>query len=258
MSDVHRSAAIGFDRAADVYERARPGYPDAAVDWLVDRLNAGPDLVVDLAAGTGKMTRALVARGLNVVAIEPVEGMRAKLVAALPDVRAMDGSAEEMPFEDHSVAAVVVAQAFHWFKHDEALSEIHRVLRSHGRLGIVWNVRDERVDWVARITAIILPYEGEGGVKIPRFRHGTWKRALDESTLFTPVADETMEHAESMTVERLVDRVESTSFIAALPEGERTKVDDQVRALAAEHSDLSGRETFEFPYVSEVYVYEAV
>src|SRR5205814_9850211 len=105
---------------------------------------AGPDLVVDLAAGTGKMTRALVARGLNVVAIEPVEGMRAKLVAALPDVRAMDGTAEEMPFEDHSVAAAVVAQAFHWFKHDEALSEIHRVLRSHGPLGIVWNVRHDR------------------------------------------------------------------------------------------------------------------
>ena len=203
------------------------------------------------------MTRALVARGLNVVAIEPVEGMRAKLVAAVADVRALDGTAESMPFEDHSVAAVVVAQAFHWFKHDDALREIHRVLRPHGRLGIVWNVRDERVDWVARITDIILPYEGEGGVQIPRFRHGTWKRALDESTLFTPVADETMGYAEPMTVERLVDRVESTSFIAALPEDERNRVDDQVRALASEHPDLKGQETFEFPYVTEVYVYEA-
>jgi len=258
LKDVHRAAAIGFDKAADAYERARPGYPDASVDWLVDRLNAGSDLVVDLAAGTGKMTRALVARGLSVVAVEPVEGMRGKLVAALPNVRAIDGTAEVMPFEDHSVAAVVVAQAFHWFKHENALREIHRVLRSHGRLGIVWNVRDERVDWVERITDIILPYEGEGGVEIPRFRHGTWKRALGESTLFTPLADETMEHAEPMTVERLVDRVDSTSFIAALPEDERNKVDDQVRALAAEHPDLKGRETFEFPYVTEVYVYEAV
>jgi len=257
LKDVHRTAAVGFAKAADAYERARPGYPDAAVEWLVGRLNAGPDLVVDLAAGTGKMTRALVARGLNVVAIEPVEGMRAKLVAALPDVRAIDGTAETMPFEDHSVAAVVVAQAFHWFKHDDALREIHRVLRARGRLGIVWNVRDERVDWVARITDIILPYEGEGGVKIPRFRHGTWKRVLDESPLFTPVADETMGFAETMTVERLVDRVESTSFIAALPQDERLKVDAQVRALAAEHPDLKGRETFEFPYVTEVYVYEA-
>jgi len=257
LTDVHRVAAVGFDKAADAYERARPGYPDAAVDWLIDHLNAGADLVVDLAAGTGKMTHALVARGLNIVAIEPVEGMRAKLVAALPDVRTLDGTAEGMPLTEHSVAAVVVAQAFHWFKHDDALREIHRVLRPHGRLGIVWNVRDERVDWVARITNIILPYEGEGGVKIPRFRHGTWKRALDESTLFTPAGEDAMDYAEPMTVERLVDRVDSTSFIAALPEDERTKVDDQVRALAAEHPDLKGRETFEFPYVTEVYVYEA-
>ena len=256
MSDVHRAAAIGFDKAADAYERARPAYPDEAVDWLVEQLPDG--LIVDLAAGTGKMTRALVGRGLDVVAVEPVEGMRAKLVAALPDVRALDGTAEAMPFADGEAAAVVVAQAFHWFKQDEALKEIHRVLRAAGRLAIVWNVRDERVDWVARITDIIKPYEGEGGVEIPRFRHGKWKRALTETELFKPVAEETMEYAETMTVERLVDRVDSTSFIAALPGDERNKVDEQVRALAREHPDLAGSDEFRFPYVTEVYVYEAV
>jgi len=257
LKDVHRSAAIGFDRAADVYERARPGYPDAAVDRLVDHLHAD-GLVVDLAAGTGKMTRALVARGLHVVAVEPVEGMRKKLVAALPDVRALDGTAEAMPLDDGDAAAVVVAQAFHWFRHSEAIEEIHRVLRPAGRLGIVWNVRDERVDWVARITDIISPYEGEGGVQIPRFRHGKWRRALEDTPRFIAAGEETLAHAEPMTVDRLVERVESTSFIAALADDERAQVDAQVRALAAEHPDLTGRETFEFPYVTEVYVYEAV
>ncbi|HJT38440.1 MAG TPA: class I SAM-dependent methyltransferase [Actinomycetota bacterium] len=258
MKDVHRAAAIGFDKAADAYERARPGYPDEAVDWLVEQLRAGDGVVVDLGAGTGKMTRALVARGLDVVAVEPVGGMRAKLVEALPSVRALDGTAEVMPLADGEAAAVVVAQAFHWFKHTEALEEIHRVLRRAGRLGIVWNVRDERVDWVAQITEIIRPYEGEGGVEIPRFRHGKWRRALAETDLFKHVAEETMEYAEPMTVERLVDRVDSTSFIAALPVEERAQVDEQVRALARDHPDLTGKDAFDFPYVTEIYVYEAV
>lgn len=256
MKDVHRTAAVGFEKAADAYERARPGYPDEAVDWLVEQLPDG--LIVDLAAGTGKMTRALVARGLDVVAVEPVAAMRAKLVSALPDVRALDGTAESMPFADGEAAAVVVAQAFHWFKHDEALTEIQRVLRPEGRLAIVWNVRDERVEWVAHITDIIKPYEGEGGVEIPRFRHGAWKRALDATTLLKPVAEEAMKYVETMDIERLVDRVNSTSFIAALPEEARSKVDDEVRALATEHADLQGRRTFGFPYVTEMYVYEAV
>jgi len=256
LKDVHRSAAIGFDRAADVYERARPGYPDAAVDWLIDHLHAD-GLVVDLAAGTGKMTRALVARGLDVVAVEPIERMRRRLSEALPGARALDGTAEAMPFEDGDAAAVVVAQAFHWFRHAEALEEIHRVLRPAGRLGIVWNVRDERVDWVAKITDIISPFEGEDGVRIPRFKTGEWRRALEETSLFTPVGEQIVEHPQQMDVEMLVARVASTSFIAALPDDQRAGVEEQVRALARTHSDLTGRETFEFPYVTEVYVYEA-
>jgi len=258
VSDVHRTAAIGFDKAAKEYERARPGYPDAAVDWMVDRLHPGSGLVVDLAAGTGKMTRALVSRGLNIVAVEPVEGMRAQLGEALPGVRPLDGTAEHIPLEDGSAAAVVVAQAFHWFRHDEALREIHRVLRAHGRLAIVWNVRDERTDWVARVTKIIEPYEGTGGVRIPRYKTGEWRRAFETTTLFRLADETTVEHPQTMDAQGLVERVASTSFIAALPDDKRAAVEEEVRDLSRTHPDLAGRETFEFPYLTEVYVYQAL
>jgi hypothetical protein len=132
------------------------------------------------------------------------------------------------------------------------------VLRPAGRLGIVWNVRDERVDWVAQITEIISPFEGEGGVRIPRYRSGEWRRALAETALFGPVGEQIVEHPQQMNEEMLVERVASTSFIAALPDEQRARVEEQVRALARSHPDLKGRETFGFPYLTEVYVYEAV
>jgi SAM-dependent methyltransferase len=170
----------------------------------------------------------------------------------------LDGTAEAMPLADHEAAAVVVAQAFHWFKHAAALREIHRVLAPHGRFALVWNVRDERVDWVARITEIIAPFEGEGGVKIPRFRSGEWRRAMAETALFAPAAELIADHTQRTTPDGLVERVASTSFIAALPDDERAAVEEDVRALTRNHHDLAGKDAFDFPYVTEVYVYEAV
>ncbi|TML75323.1 MAG: class I SAM-dependent methyltransferase [Actinobacteria bacterium] len=210
MKDVHRSAAIGFDRAADVYERARPGYPDAAVDWLIDHLHAD-GLVVDLAAGTGKMTRALVARGLDVVAVEPVERMRRRLSEALPGARALDGTAEAMPFEDGDAAAVVVAQAFHWFRHAEALEEIH-----------------------------------------------AWQPPFDESDLIRPAGVFKATYAQPMTAESFLDRFNSCSFIAILDDASKAEVIGKLRDLVERHPDLAGKGDFVQPYVTEVYLYEAV
>jgi len=158
MSDVpsvHTAAAIGFDRAAAVYERARPSYPSAAVDHVIDVLGiAGGSRVLDLAAGTGKFTRLLVPSGAELVVVEPVAGMRTELSRSLPDIEMYDGTAEAIPLPDTSVDAVVSAQAFHWFDAGLALAEIHRVLRPGHGFAMVFNIRDNEVGWVRRLTEV--------------------------------------------------------------------------------------------------------
>lgn len=253
---MHATAEAGFGAAAEVYERARPGYPDDACDWLVETLRVPSDgTVLDLAAGTGKLTRPLVARGVRCVAVEPVAKMRRVLSEQLPMVWTFNGTAEDIPLESGSVDGVTVAQAFHWFEHDEALREIARVLKPKGRLAIIWNVRDTRVDWVKRYTDLIDPYEGD--VRIPRYRDQDWKPALERAAdLWTPLGTREFAYEQPMTVEGLVDRVASVSFIAVLPEDERASVLDDVRALAGSHPDLAGRAAFTHPYVTEVHVFE--
>jgi ubiquinone/menaquinone biosynthesis C-methylase UbiE len=141
---VHEAAARGFARSADAYDRARPDYPAPAIAWLRERLDLHPGrTVVDLAAGTGKLTRPLAATGATVVAIEPVAEMRARIGPAAE--RALDGTAEAMPLPDGSADAVTVGQAFHWFDGPAALAEIHRVLRPAARLVIEIMHRDRLV-----------------------------------------------------------------------------------------------------------------
>ena len=140
--------AASFGAAADHYDRGRPSYPAEAVDWLVPTT---AHHVLDLGAGTGKLTRLLHDRGLDVLAVEPSPGMRARLAAALPDVRLLDGTAEAIPLPDASVDAVLVAQAWHWVDPARAVPEVARVLVPGGRLGLVWNIRDEREDWVRQL-----------------------------------------------------------------------------------------------------------
>lgn len=150
MDEDERSRrAASFGERADVYERARPGYPADAVRWLA---GPSPADVLDLGAGTGKLTRALAALGHRVVAVDPLPEMLAQLAVAVPGVPALAGSAEAIPLEDASVDVVAVAQAFHWFDHGRALPEIARVLRPGGSLALVWNQRDESVPWVEELS----------------------------------------------------------------------------------------------------------
>jgi len=254
LKDVHRSAAIGFDKAADVYERARPGYPKEAIDYVVEQLGDGP--IVDLAAGTGKFTRELIARGLDVIAVEPVEGMRRTFEGVLPDVPLLAGTAESLPFDDQSVGAITAAQAAHWFDAARAVKEFHRVLRARGRIALIWNVRDESFDWVARVTEIIDPYERMHGT--PRYKHRAWQPPFDESPLITPVGRMKFTYAQPMTIKGFLDRFNSCSFIAVLDDESKAEVIGKLRDLVETHPDLAGKTDFEQPYVTEVYVYETV
>ena len=158
---THPTAAAGFGNAAAAYERGRPSYPDHAVAYLAAELGLGPATrVLDLAAGTGKLTRLLVEGGADVVAVEPVAAMRTVLAEAVPGVPALEGTAEAIPLPDGSVDAVTVAQAFHWFDAGTALAEIHRVLRPGGGLGLIWNARGATSEWVAVLRGLVHAVRG--------------------------------------------------------------------------------------------------
>src|SRR4051794_21342225 len=148
MTDEHRDArAASFELGADVYHAARPDYPEDVVRWAVPD---GARDVLDLAAGTGKLTAGLLRLGVHVVAVEPSDAMRAELVRTLPAADARPGTAEATGLPDGSMDGVTVAQAWHWFDPTAAAGEIARVLRPHGQVAVMWNVRDEDVDWVSR------------------------------------------------------------------------------------------------------------
>jgi SAM-dependent methyltransferase len=243
--EIHPAASGGFGAAAKEYERARPDYPGAAIDFLVDRLAIRPGAtVLDLGAGTGKLTRQLVPSGATIVAIEPVEAMREQLRASVPGVEVIDCTAEHISWPDADADAVVAGQAFHWFDAPRALIDIHRVLREGGGLGLVWNKRDEREPWVQRLTELIDPYEGDA----PRERWGRWKDPFTESSLFTPLEETEFAHSQSLDGDGLVERVASMSFIAIQPDDVRVSILDKVRALADELP-----QPFDVPHRTHVY-----
>jgi len=251
MTGVHTSAQQGFSTQAVTYAQGRPDYPRQLTGWLADTLHIdAQSSVIDLGAGTGKFTRLLSTLAPTLIAVEPVAAMGAQLTKLLPDVRMVNGTAESIPLPAASADAVVCAQAFHWFSTEAALAEIHRVLKPDGRLGLVWNVRDESVDWVAAITDIITPYEGD----TPRFHTGRWREAFTgeyfselEMTCFP------YSHVGSPQ-EVIMDRFLSVSFIAALPEASKAVVTAQLQALIDTHPSLKGRDTVAFPYQTQAYV----
>jgi SAM-dependent methyltransferase len=245
MNAIHTAAQQGFSSASQAYARGRPDYPVELDDWLCEQLGVGPGTrVLDLGAGTGKFTRRLQATGADVLAVEPVDAMRQTLARDLPGVTVLSGVAEHLPVADASVDAVVCAQAFHWFANSAALREIARVLRPDGRLGLVWNVRDESVDWVAAITRIITPYEGDA----PRFHTGQWRAAFDDGPFVLPAPDVFGHQHVGPAQEVVMDRFMSVSFIAALPPAERERVAHQLQTLVDTHPALQEQQTLVFPY----------
>ena len=185
--------------------------------------------MLDLAAGTGKLTRSLVGTGARVVAVEPSLGMLAELGRGTPatPASAAAATAEHLPFAAHAVDVVACGQAFHWFDGDRALAEIHRVLRPDGRLVLLWNVRDRTVEWVQRLAELTEPYRTEA----PTYRDGTWRRAFETTTLFTPLELRQYPSDHEVDADTMVDRMASISWIACLPDRERHALLDRIRAL---------------------------
>jgi SAM-dependent methyltransferase len=218
-----------------VYERSRPDYPAAAVDWLLP-----PDAatVLDLGAGTGKLTRSLLGRGLEVIAVEPADEMRATLAAQLPAVRALAGSAEAIPLPAASVDAITVAQAWHWVDPERALPEAARVLRPGGTLGLIWNRRDERVPWVTRLSQVMGSSDAE-------------LLLMDEVEIgppFGPTETFETDWGRPMDLDLLLDMIRSRSYFITASAERQAQLLDGTRALVESDPDLAGSPTFVLPY----------
>jgi SAM-dependent methyltransferase len=247
---IHKSAASGYQSAANAYERGRPDYAPELLDWLRDDLLISRQShCVDLGAGTGKFTARLTQLSQNITAIEPVAAMREKLLVRLPSAKALNGTAEKIPLPDQSIDALLVAQAFHWFATAQSVAGINRVLKPGGRLGLVWNVRDENVDWVAEITKIITPYEGDA----PRYYKGDWKKVFPAPG-FSPLETKQFQHHHTgHPNDVIINRFMSVSFIAAQDAATQQKIEDDIRDLIQTHPALKGKETISFPYVTECF-----
>lgn len=248
---VHDAAARGFQSSADAYERARPDYPPAALDALEERLGLAPsELLLELGAGTGKLSRCLAARGRRVLAVEPVPAMRRRL-AGIRGVVPLGAAAEALPLRAGAFGAAAAATAFHWFDGASALRELHRVLRPGGRLALLWNRRDDAIDWVAGLTEIVNRAEPPGA---PRYHTGRWRDAFREAAgLFGPLRQAHFPHVHVLSPEGVVDRIASVSFVAAMPAPAREAVLEEVRALLARHPDTAGRASLGLGYVTDLF-----
>ncbi len=241
---IHDVAWRGFSAGAEAYEAARPGYPAAALEALAGPVGiAAGQVVCDLGAGTGKLTRELVALGATVVAVEPVAEMRRVLGAAAPGAEVRDGTAESIPLATESVDVVTVAQAFHWFDAPAALAEVARVLRPGGRLALLWNERDERSAWVAEMSRLI----GWHDRTVSRYQHVDWPGVVEGSGAFTPLVERVFAWEQFLDRRRLAERVRSISYVAAMPAPERERLVRSVVALVARRS-----EPFPMPYTCRV------
>jgi SAM-dependent methyltransferase len=232
-----RARATSFGAVAAEYERGRPGYPAEAVGWL---LPPGARRVADLGAGTGKLTRQLLGRGLAVVAVEPSAGMRAQLRQAVPAAPVVAGTAERLPLAGRSVDAVLAGQAWHWVNPSAAVPEVARVLAPGGWLGLLWNYRDERVDWVARLSEIM--HESEAGYPD--------RRVPEVGPPFGPLERLTVRWDFRLPAAALADYVTSRSYIATMPARQRAQVLAGVAALLATHPALAGAAEISMPQVT--------
>jgi ubiquinone/menaquinone biosynthesis C-methylase UbiE len=254
--ELQRLTPDVYSDVADAYERWRPNWPSEAVTMLVRRLGLGSgSTVVDVGAGTGKLTRLLVGRAGRVIAVEPVAAMREKLAKRLPDVEALAARAEALPLPAASVDAAFVAEAFHWFDADRALQELARVLRPRGGLCLLWNVHawDEQTHpWLPELTRAFERYRTE-----PVARHFAdqerWRASFDHSGAFDPFQTEEIQHEQRLDLRGLVGQLSSWSWIAGLPQARRKAALCAIRDAVERDLDRRGSTEVVVPYRTEVH-----
>ncbi|MEU4470793.1 class I SAM-dependent methyltransferase [Micromonospora sp. NPDC023888] len=235
---VDHTQALSFGAAAADYDRFRPRYPVEAVRWALDGL-AGSARVVDLGAGTGILTRGVLALGHQVTSVEPDPEMRAQLDATTPGTTALAGGAESVPLPDGVADAVVVGQAYHWFDRERAHAEIARVLRPGGTFAPIWNLRDDRIEWVAELGRIAHMGDSSGSVL---------DKYTDFGPAFEPIELGEFTHHTTLTPDELVSMLHTRSYWLTAPAERRETIDQELWELLSAHPDLAGRATVELPY----------
>lgn len=240
----HAARATSFDTTAEQYERGRPGYPQQLLDLLFAEIGLDQPRILDLGAGTGKLTRRLRAFG-PVTAVEPLAAMRAQLGRVVPDVECLDGTAESIPLPDGAVDVVTVGQAYHWFDQDRANPEIWRVLSAGGHLVSLWNTETREVPWLAALDEIMT--RGEQRPDKP-MQPGWWCEMFQHEPWFSAPVVREGAMAVATTKQQLLDRMESHSYLSVRAPGARRPVLDEVAALIAPLPD-----PFEVPYSTEAY-----
>lgn len=234
---------LSFGAEAGSYADHRPGYPAAAVAWVLDAATHPVRDVADVGAGAGALTRLLVERALHVTAYDADGQMLAELERRVPDVPTRVAPAESLPLDDASVDAVLVAQAWHWFDKPAAAVEFVRVVRPGGVIGLLWNVRDSRVPWMGELSDLI---DGEDSMRASR------SEAMAEIVAVHPGVEQAdFPHTVPMTPEEIVGLLSTFSYVRL-----RADADDvyaAVRRLLATHADTAGRDVVDIPYVTATY-----
>ena len=251
---VNPVAAGGFSSAAATYARIRPSYARPAIGAIKELVPAG-GTVLDLAAGTGILTGQLLRARLDLRAVEPLPAMARQLRLALPAVPVVLGLAESLPVRDGSVQLLAVGQAFHWFDASAALAEAHRALAPGAALALIWNARDEATPWVGDLTRLV--EERTGGRPYDDHRERPWSEVVAEAGLFTPLVEQRFPNPVPTTVEGVIDRLRSTSFVAALDEADRERLLADARDLLAGYPDVVGsvEQPHEFDYPHDTVLY---
>ncbi|ONG42296.1 hypothetical protein BKE30_00370 [Alkanindiges hydrocarboniclasticus] len=254
FSFVHPTAMTGFEMGAPVYRKGRPDYPQQTQAWLTDSVGIhGNSTVVDLGSGTGKFLPQLLALTRQVHAVEPSPAMLGQLRQQFPQISAHQASAAALPFADQSIDAVICAQSFHWFANTQSLTDIARVLKPNGKLGLIWNSRDDSVDWVSRMVQLINTYEND----TPRHQSGAWKKVLENSCF--SLKDQAIFHHEHQgsIQDVIINRALSTSFIAQLDQNQQNHFVDELKILLFPDVKLDNTEAIiHMPYRTHAYTFE--
>lgn len=253
---LHPTAQKGFSLGAELYQQVRPSYPQEIAVWLQDRLQIGESsTVIDLGAGTGKFLPYLIQTQAKVIAVEPVTEMLQQLQQTYASVECLQASSTQLPLKDASIDAILCAQSFHWFSNIETLSEMHRVLKPSGHLGLIWNQRDTNIDWVKALADEIAPLEGD----TPRYHSEQWKQVFEEQSLFKLEGLQTFQQAHQGSVEQVVSkRLLSTSFIAAMPSAEQQQLKAKFEKIVFDFTGLTAQDQISFPYTTFAYHFQKI